>query len=69
MLRKAPTLKSTGLQVFGKLRKPLEDYRAAFARRKSGVRIPSAPLLKTAGLQVKPEITVSNLTTNATFVQ
>jgi hypothetical protein len=43
-LRKAPMSKYGALQVFCKLQKPLAIYHAAFARRRSGVRIPSAPL-------------------------
>jgi hypothetical protein len=38
------------LQLFCKLRKALEKHRAAFARRRSGVRIPSAPLVDPAYL-------------------
>jgi hypothetical protein len=41
------------LQVFCKLEKPVENHYAAFARRRSGVRIPSAPLNKSAYLQVE----------------
>jgi uncharacterized metal-binding protein len=52
-LRKASTRKYSDLQVFCKLQKALEKYRAAFARRRSGVQIPSAPLLECGGLQVK----------------
>jgi hypothetical protein len=52
-LRKASTRKYSDLQVFCKLQKALEKYRAAFARRRSGVRIPSAPLRKSTYLQVK----------------
>jgi hypothetical protein len=38
--------KYTRLQLFCKLQKCAAKYRAAFARRRSGVRIPSAPLKK-----------------------
>ena len=44
--------KSTGLQLFRKLGKCPAIYLAAFARRRSGVRIPSAPLRKSTYLQV-----------------
>ena len=46
MLGKASKRKYSCLQVFCKLQKALAKCRAAFARRRSGVRIPSAPLLK-----------------------
>jgi hypothetical protein len=45
-LRNAPMGKYVNLQAFCKLQKPLAIYHAAFARRRSGVRIPSAPLKK-----------------------
>ena len=38
--------KNALLQVLCKLRNGLEKYSAAFARRRSGLRIPSAPLIK-----------------------
>ncbi len=41
---KAVTQKYRNLQAFCKLQKPLANYLTAFARRRSGVRIPSAPL-------------------------
>jgi hypothetical protein len=44
MLGKALTQKYDNLQGFCKLPNALEKYRAAFARRRSGVRIPSTPL-------------------------
>ena len=44
MLGKASTRKSAYLQGFCKLQKPLAKYRAAFARRRSGVRSPSLAL-------------------------
>ena len=43
---KAPIQKYSSLQLFCKLRKCPAKYRAAFARRRSGGRIPSAPLKK-----------------------
>src|SRR5215212_6277513 len=46
ILRKPPQRKSASLQGFCKLWKLLANYRAAFARRRSGVRIPSAPLMR-----------------------
>jgi hypothetical protein len=52
-LRNAPMGKYGNLQAFCKLQKPLAKYLAAFARRRSGVRIPSAPLLKCSNLQEK----------------
>jgi hypothetical protein len=53
MLGNASTQKYCHLQVFCKLQKPLAKYLAAFARRRPGVRIPSAPLWNYADLQVK----------------
>jgi hypothetical protein len=50
---KALEQKYACLQVFCKLWKAPAKYRAAFARRRSGVRIPSAPLLEYAALQVE----------------
>ena len=44
------------LQQFCKPRKGSANYRTTFARRRSGVRIPSAPLLKTCVLQDKLRI-------------
>ena len=43
MLRNAPTQKYSYLQAFCKPRKGPAKFRAAFARRRAGVRIPSAP--------------------------
>src|SRR5215216_3873111 len=50
MLRIASKQKYSNLQAFCKLQKPLAKYLAAFARRRSGVRIPSAPLRLFANL-------------------
>jgi hypothetical protein len=44
MLGKASTQKHDNLQAFCKLPKGLATYRTALARRRPGVRIPSAPL-------------------------
>jgi hypothetical protein len=44
--RKAPMSKYGDLQAFCKLQNPLANYLAAFARRRAGVRIPSAPPCK-----------------------
>ena len=53
-LRNAPMGKYGDLQAFCKIPKPLANYRAAFARRRSGVRIPSAPLRKLLQIAGKP---------------
>jgi hypothetical protein len=50
---KAQAQKYLDLQLFCKPQKPPANYHIAFARRRSGVRIPSAPLLKERVLQVK----------------
>ena len=52
-LRNAPMVKYGNLQAFCKLQKPLAKYLCAFARRRSGVRIPSTPLQEYRYLQVK----------------
>src|SRR5215213_6028694 len=52
-LRKASTQKYRCLREFCKLQKAPAKYRAAFARRRSGFRLPSAPLQKFGNLQVK----------------
>ena len=57
------------LQVFCKLQKPRANYLSAFARRRSGVRIPSAPLLKLVDLQVKRETTMIARDASVAFVQ
>ena len=44
-------------------------YLSAFARRRSGVRIPSAPLLKDVDLQEKLEPKMSFLTASGALVQ
>ena len=53
MLGKVSTRQHDNLQAFCTLLKRPAKYRAAFARRRSGVRIPSAPLRKNKYLQVK----------------
>jgi len=53
MLRNASTQNYSCLQRFCKLLKDPAKHRATFARRRSGVRIPSAPLRKNKYLQVK----------------
>jgi hypothetical protein len=55
MLGKVSTRKHDNLQAFCTLLKRPAKYLAACARRRSGVRIPSAPLRKMAILQVKHE--------------
>ena len=46
------------LQVFLNNREQLRHHKSDFARRRSGVRIPSAPLLKCGGLQGKLGMTM-----------
>jgi hypothetical protein len=53
MLGNTPTQKCGDFQQFCKLWKPLEDYLAALAWRRSGVRVPSGPLSFSFYLQVK----------------
>jgi hypothetical protein len=55
MLGNASTQKHRHLQVFCNLQKPLANYRAALAWRRSGVRVPSGPLYFSIDLQVKRE--------------
>ena len=50
---KVSSSKYAHLQQFCKLQKSPANYGAAFARRRSGVRIPSAPLRKYRDLQIK----------------
>jgi hypothetical protein len=57
------------LQAFCTLLKRPAKYRAAFARRRSGVRIPSAPLRKYGVLQEKPELEMRIQTPGGTLVQ
>ena len=52
-LRNAPTQKCGDFQQFCKLWKPLENYLAALAWRRPGVRVPSGPLPFCGDLQVK----------------
>ena len=53
MQRNASSRKYSCLQRFCILRKDAAKHLAAFARRRSGVRIPSAPLWKYGDLQVE----------------
>ena len=55
MLRKVPKQKYDSLQVFCKLRKYPANYRAAFTRQRSLVRIQHRPLRKSVVLQEKPQ--------------
>jgi hypothetical protein len=61
MLGKATTYKYGYLQEFCKLQEAPANHRAAFARRRSGVRISSAPLQKDALLQEKLKPILSTL--------
>jgi hypothetical protein len=68
MLGKVSTRKHDNLQGFCKLQKALANYCAAFARRRSGVRIPSAPLPKVSDLQVKRKESVDDKESSRGFV-
>src|SRR4028119_180131 len=67
--RKAIEHKYACLQLFCKLRKGPAKCRAAFARRRPGVRVPSAPLSKCADLQVKLKIKNSSPIASQALVQ
>jgi hypothetical protein len=61
ILGKVLTQKYALLQAFCKHQKARAKYCAAFARRRSGVRLPSAPLYFYGDLQVKQELTMVTL--------
>jgi hypothetical protein len=66
---KAFSEKDCDLQEFCNLQKSLANYLAGFARRRPGVRIPSAPLMKMGDLQAKRSTTMGATSVRSAFLQ